>query len=397
MKRLSADLWIEHILPLIGPCDVMRLALTCKHFYRLLEVSVNENYYKEWFGDGGMYLQSCNSGDWFERISHRRMSSLYAWGLCQGLELGYFPDAGSIRGITRPTYVHLSQYPVIRSFCNFPWQLGWITSEGEIWAFQIHSPNLCNLVSDQPTQFISACSANDTIIALDVTGRVFFWGGILQKGRKIAELSCVKKISGTSCSRYAALLEDGTVVVWRANEPSITAILKGLPVVDIAAGSHYVLVLLESGQAGFVWITGNYYGRVVWLDEPAHFTKIEAYWGHFAAITKQGTLFVGDCIGFTVVPSSSPVFSERIKEVSLGAMHYAAVSETGAVYTWGQELDGWVGNWFIDTCGTLGCGDQVKCSFQPRLVSHGPVLSVACGTLYCAALLQNGSISHLNN
>lgn len=392
MNGLSADLWVEHILPLVGPCDLIRLSLTSKYFYQLTLAAVKENYYHEWFGDNDMHPRQRKFRNWYERVSHRRDSRLFAWGLCQGLELGYFPEVGNIRGVAQPTQVDLSQLPVIRKFCEFPWQLGWITAQGEIWAFHIHSPNLCQLMSDPPTQFVNACSANDTVIALDVTGNVYFWKGISDVGHRITMLERVRKISGTSCSRYAALLSDGTVLAWRASDPSIREILQGLPVLDIAAGSHYVFVLLETGQAGFVWITGNFIGRVEWLVGPEKFSKITAYWGHFAAITREGNVFVGDCIGFAVVPSSRPIFQEKIKEVALGAMHYAAISESGAVYTWGQELDGWVGNWFIDTCGTLGSGSSVKSSLCPRLVSRGGVLQVTCGTLYCATLLDESAI-----
>ncbi|XP_076465936.1 putative E3 ubiquitin-protein ligase HERC1 isoform X3 [Babylonia areolata] len=76
---------------------------------------------------------------------------------------------------------------------------------------------------------------------------------------------------------------------------------------------------------------------------------------------------------------TGPFLGKKIKCISAGYRHSAAVTEEGELYTWGE------GDY-----GRLGHGDKSSCS-TPRLVKDiGEVGQVACGSVHTVAVSQDG-------
>ena len=162
----------------------------------------------------------------------------------------------------------------------------------------------------------------------------------------------------------AAITEDGSLYTWGANG-------KGqLGDGSVTAKSTPVRITLGSGESVSRVSAGNY---------------------HTASVTESGSLYVwgandfsqiGDPDAFSAkTPTLISLDGKKVTDVSLGALHSAALTEDRSVYTWGCNDNGQLGDGTTDEQDT------------PAVVNIGaPVSAIALGADHSAAIDENGTL-----
>jgi len=112
--------------------------------------------------------------------------------------------------------------------------------------------------------------------------------------------------------------------------------------------------------------------------------------GHVVALTEDGNVFAwgqndrhqcgNGAKEYVNVPTQLSFEEEKVESVVCGWDHSLALTDSGAVYSWGRN--------HTAGCGT-GTRDDVK--FPEKLVI-GKVKSIACGAGHSMALLENGQV-----
>ncbi|MBN2504664.1 MAG: InlB B-repeat-containing protein, partial [Bacilli bacterium] len=230
----------------------------------------------------------------------------------------------------------------------------WQINEYEVYYFaenvNLSEPGLINI--DTNDFFVQISGGGDHTIALTNEGRVFTWG--YNNWRQLG---------------------DGTVLT-RTSPVEITANLPlntGEKVVVVGAGSLHTVVLTSEGRI-FTW-GNNDYGQLgndqtSWItinDITARFDlgseerviKLSVGDYHSGVITSAGRVFVWGSNSYgklgdgTAINSLVPIeitqqFSltgdEIISSLALGAVHSAAVTSYGRVFTWGYNNYGQLGD-----------------------------------------------------
>jgi len=217
----------------------------------------------------------------------------------------------------------------------------------------------------------------------------------------------------------AALSSNGKVYTWglgkdgrlghsdRANHflPHEVVVLSKHEIKEVACGGLHTAALSEGGEI-FTWGLGKD-GRLGHNSEADQLTpkKVEQLSGvqiiqilcgghHTAALAKDGEVFTWGfdddgrlghgSLGHQFVPKKIEALSEiKTVQIACGCWHSAALSNEGAVYTWGS-------------CKSGQLGQAHKNSVpSPRVVMEGVgggVVLVACGTAHTAALTKNGEL-----
>jgi regulator of chromosome condensation len=143
-------------------------------------------------------------------------------------------------------------------------------------------------------------------------------------------------------------------------------------VVQICGGEHHTLFLTQTGK---VYACGRMDGGQLGLDEKN--SAITEWKSEYAEN------FEGETPQFLPVPTlvTFPGADDPVSQISCGLHNNAAVTRNGALYSWGQGIQG-----------ELGCGDEETVQ-TPRVVVRREgglwfATSVSCGGQHTLALLR---------
>lgn len=214
----------------------------------------------------------------------------------------------------------------------------------------------------------------------------------------------------------AAITEDGSLYMWGANDrgqlgdgtntnssiPRLTNV-DGKNVKAVSLGYLHTAAITDDGSL-YTW-GANGKGQLgdggtsakstpvqITLGSGESVTKVSAGNYHTAAVTENGSLYVWGANDFSQIGDSSASFNvktptlisldgKKAIDVSLGALHSAALTEDGSVYMWGCNDNG-----------QLGDGTTVERD-TPVLVNIGsPVKAIALGADHSAAINENGTL-----
>ena len=142
-----------------------------------------------------------------------------------------------------------------------------------------------------------------------------------------------------------------------------------LKVQRVAAGDSFSLALTESGKI-YAWGIGQ--NGCLGLGDTTLST---------AKPKRIQFSYPADSIFMDGRPSA--VTSIRFKAIAIGQSHCLALTESGAVFSWGAGLNG-----------RLGHGDLIGSAFpdQIRGLAHLVIIDIACGDSHSAALTEDGQI-----
>ena len=90
---------------------------------------------------------------------------------------------------------------------------------------------------------------------------------------------------------------------------------------------------------------------------------------------------------------------KKFKSIAAGVSHYAAIDETGLVYTWGQG--GFGNTWFTKAGGQLGHDNTESVSLPKKVLSFeeycAKAVSVQCGDKHTLILPEDGEVLTLED
>jgi uncharacterized repeat protein (TIGR02543 family) len=283
--------------------------------------------------------------------------------------------------------------------------------------------------------------------ALTETGQVFTWGrtetGAVGDGPLPSQFDFYRPqpINITSAfpvgdkviqismgyQHSSALTESGRVFTWGHNDGQIgdntlthrfvpTEITNGFPVGDkviqLSMGAQHSSALTESGNV-FTWGSGslgqlgtglNFEQRLVPTNITSQFPaedkviRVSIGGSTSSALTESGAVYtwgrngngqLGDnTTNFKIAPTEiTNQFPSDIKIValSIGEFHSSAITESGKIYTWGKNLQGQVGN-----------NSQTQSSIPIDITSRFPVgdkvIYVSLGFEFSSALTASGKV-----
>lgn len=260
-------------------------------------------------------------------------------------------------------------------------------------------------------------------LAIRADGSLRAWGddsaGALGTGRSLQTLlplavNGISNVTQVACGDFhtVALRSDGTVWAWGRNDhgelgdgtthgrstPAPVAGLSG--VIAIAAGSVHTVALKSDGT---VWTWGaNYVGQLgdgsdgrstpAQVGALANVRAISAGYEHTVALVADGTVWAwgknddGQLGNGTVSPRYSGVATpvqvvglSGIAQVAAGGTHTLARTSDGAVWAWGDNSGG-----------NLGNGTTTSSTVPVAVPALGPVAFIAAGS-YSLAIKADGS------
>ncbi|XP_070189612.1 X-linked retinitis pigmentosa GTPase regulator-like isoform X2 [Littorina saxatilis] len=272
-----------------------------------------------------------------------------------------------------------------------------------------------------------ACGDEHTALVAE-SGRVFMfgpndWGQLGVGAQKIANRpTCIKtlkheKSKMVACGRLHTVVatESGNIYTFGSNSegqlgaegedghlPRHVASLDPTPYRMLAAGCDHSIALTEDARV-FVW-GGNGEGQLglgeeseipvpKQLDIGQLVTCISCGYYHSALVTENGELYtfgesdagklgLGEDPDEHKTPQHVMSIADRVKSVSCGGSHTAAVTENGQLYTFGDGPNG-----------QLGLGVSVLESQSPSLVKLPfKVSQVCCGENFTAIVSEKGQL-----
>jgi alpha-tubulin suppressor-like RCC1 family protein len=212
-----------------------------------------------------------------------------------------------------------------------------------------------------------------TLALSEMGGEVYSWGtnehgqlgdGSLQARSTPAKINSFEWIVSVSAAvRFSVALDTyGKIYVWGTNDNGLlgggTAAVryelgevKLENVVEVSAGDKHSMALTEDGDV-YTWGDNTY-----------------------------NQLGVGSSTSYASVPVKVEGMSE-VKQISAGKAHCLALTEDGAVYAWGENIYGEVGN------GDVGMGNAVLVDG----LAGSDIVAVSAGYAYSLALGSYGEI-----
>jgi len=239
----------------------------------------------------------------------------------------------------------------------------------------------------------------------------------------IAKSSPIQTIAGgtnwkqvsTTGTTTAAIKTDGTLWTWGSAGNGVTAsgnnISRSSPAQTIAGGTDWRQVSLNSVNGGAIkadgtlWTWGQgYWGQlgdntaidksspVQTIAGGANWKQVSCGGTYIAAIKVDGTLWAwgnntnGQLGDNTIVQKSSPVQTITTdvnwKQVACGTSHIAAIKTDGALWLWGQNA-----------YGQLGDNTLVRKSSPVQTIAGGTNWKqVSCGDSHTAAIKTDGTL-----
>lgn len=215
----------------------------------------------------------------------------------------------------------------------------------------------------------------------------------------------------------AAITETGKLYTWGHNQhgqlgngntynrttPTLIDSFNGEKVIAISLGGYTSAAITESGKL-YMW-GENDYGQLgngltidrsfpLWINRfnGEKIVTVSLGSGHSSAITESGKLYTwgdndfGQLGDGTTVEKHTPRLidrfnGEKVIAVSLGVEHSAAITESGKLYTWGYNYYGQLGNGSTDERHIPTC-----------IISGKKVVDVSLGWAHSAALIESGEL-----
>lgn len=184
---------------------------------------------------------------------------------------------------------------------------------------------------------------------------------------------------------------DSTASGGAENEQSIDIVEQ-----KISLGSEHSAVITDDGSL-YLW-GSNEYGQLgtgtkgdglTPIKVMDHVKAVSLGAFHSAAITEDGSLYLWGNNEYVQIGSeenkrerkvTTPVkIMDRVKSVSLGRYHSAAITEDGSLYTWGYNKFGLLGN-----------GTEKSSEIPVKIMDH--VKSVCLGFDHSSAITEDGSL-----
>ncbi|GMH78228.1 hypothetical protein TrST_g897 [Triparma strigata] len=286
------------------------------------------------------------------------------------------------------------------------------------------------LTSPSPPQTIS-CGSGHTVV-LSTSGHIYTWGrgddGRLGHGdngwKYIPRLVQTLKetvVVKVTCGSYhtAAVTQEGRLFTWGGgmygklghgteagcSRPKVVEALDGVRVREVACGSRHTCAVVEGGE---VWTWGDkengvsghgdteghqYTPRVLASLRNVVVVGVSACGFHSAVVDRDGGIWTwgegkfgrlghGSERNVTSPKRVEALNGERPFKVACGGFHTAAVTEDGAVYTWGGGEHG-----------QLGHGDKVNKTVPTLITSLDyAVTQITCGWSHSVALSGCGKV-----
>ncbi|XP_041354796.1 X-linked retinitis pigmentosa GTPase regulator-like isoform X2 [Gigantopelta aegis] len=189
--------------------------------------------------------------------------------------------------------------------------------------------------------------------------------------------------------------------IQESNVPKCIDSIDATPFKMLGAGAEHSVALTEDGRV-FVWGSNNEgqlgleddegYPTPKELDFDENIICIACGYYHTAIVTESGHLYTfgeNDCgklgLGHKTsvsTPEHVSSISDKVKAVSCGGSHTAALTENGTVYTFGEGNNG-----------QLGLGTMTMETLTPQLVKMGPTVShIFCGENFTAFITERGQL-----
>ncbi len=221
-------------------------------------------------------------------------------------------------------------------------------------------PNSLGKLKAKDVKQLEAGNQISAVVTHD--GYLYMWGNMLNVDAKVKEefQGRIDKVALTSFG-YIALLNDGNVAFTGMKTSSISTIPEALAsggnVVDIAAGDSSCAALLKDGSI-VVWGNTMRGEQQIPQQTDGKFVKIQGGKYHYTALTDTGKVYCwgDDSFGQASVPSG--LAKETTTAFYTDYYQNYAVTESGELYKWG--LKGYI-------LGTDGLGRDVL----TRLINGG--------------------------
>jgi len=233
--------------------------------------------------------------------------------------------------------------------------------------------------TDQPV--VSVVCGDSHSVALTAAGRVYAWG-----------------------YNYYGQLGNGLNTT--STLPVAVSALASETVVAVAAGANFSLALTDDGKV-YAWGSNSYgelgIGTTANSNAPVevsalagkHVVAISAGGGFALALTGDGAVYAwgknllgqlgnGTNVGTVTTPAQVTGFSDRpVVAISCGEMHSLALTADGAVYAWGSNSYGQLGN------GTTTASNR---PVEVTALSGQGVSALQAGAYHSLALSESGTV-----
>ena len=313
-------------------------------------------------------------------------TSLYAWGLNSSGQLG---DGTTIN---KPSAVLISNIINGKSFAQIVSGTAHnlaIDTNGALYAWgnnqygQLGSNTTSNSASpiqiSTGTSFTAVGTANNTSYATDTTGRLFAWGDNSQN--QVGDGTTVNKSSPTQIYGYY-YPNSGTYQSWKfLNVGNLTPTIYTIRQSDSSLWGWNNTYILGINNTTTSFVSPVKIGSSSW-------SKISSSGSHTAGITTTGALFTwggnagGQLGDGTTIDKSSPVQigTSSWASVAAASSYTAGITSTGALFTWGYGLNG-----------VMGDGQQVSKS-SPVQIGTSSWTSVDAGLSHTAGITTTGAL-----
>jgi len=315
--------------------------------------------------------------------------------------LGHGPRvADSPLRLDTPTPVASMAGIQVRSVAAGPFHSFALGCQGELYTWgSFLNQNQCEPTLVQPLRgerVVAVAAGSKASLAVTEEGTVFSWGKLGKQRNQQPQPTRVKGLSGVLVRRVAtsgrlafAVTDTGEVFSWGSGPPGVFGhgdnrshqpipkrieALSEIRVRDVALGGWHCLALTEGGE---VYSWGE--ERQGSLGHGNLLDFEEEIWGGEVGSDDEG---IEPCI--EILPKWMVALSGvRVVAVAVSNDHSCAVSEAGALFTWGA------GGW-----GQLGHGDHDSLGLPRRVEAlHGiAVVSVAAADRQTFAVVEDGSV-----
>lgn len=300
---------------------------------------------------------------------------------------------------------------------------------------EVSSATPVEVTMPQSVTFVAISAGYNHAMALSSDGEVYTWGsdnnGQLGNGdTSSANVTVPTKITvdvtkkavaiAAGYSFSLALLSDGSVYAWGLNDkgqlgteksmtPTTTpTVIAGLQVTAIAAGENNAAAI---GHDGLIWSWGGNAGGQTdamstspqlptqYVANTTYFAKQVAISNTHVSITTlagqvlgkgsyaNGCLGTGETKNETAKSFKTATFAEGILigQIAAGGSHMLALDSNGALYTWGKNASGQLGNG--NTTDT-----NLPAQVTPALESGDKIVAIAAGIDNTAVIDSSGFI-----
>ncbi|CAG5129600.1 unnamed protein product, partial [Candidula unifasciata] len=268
--------------------------------------------------------------------------------------------------------------------------------------------------------------AERCLLALTRTGRVYvmYYSSDTQSPQLVngfGEKEIVRLAAHADGKHYLALTSEGDVYSWgngdggrlghgdsiSRDEPTLITALSGKHIIQICAGSTYSAAISASGEL-YTWGRGNY-GRLGHgsSEDQCYPSLVSALKGHrivdvacgsgdaqTLAVTDTGAVYSwgdgdygklgrGGSDGCKVPKLIEKLMGQDVVKVFCGAQFSLALTKSGTVFSWGKGDNFRLGH---------GCEEHIRHPKQMEGLSGKKVRSLAIGSMHCLAVLEEGEV-----